>query len=128
MGSISSQLRLHGHLLFESRQTSYNTDLVKLIQASNCIQIATEYYNQGDMEQATAYGLQAVDAMQHIIMQKDMPTRAIVNIGGQYGVGPVTLGLDIYNLLGTRYYRSGMNTNIIPQQGRWFMGSVGIRL
>ena len=124
----TKQLRLHGHLLFESRQTSYNTDLVKLIQASNCIQIATEYYNQGDMEQATAYGLQAVDAMQHIIMQKDMPTRAIVNIGGQYGVGPVTLGLDIYNLLGTRYYRSGMNTNIIPQQGRWFMGSVGIRL
>ena len=31
-------------------------------------------------------------------------------------------------LYGTRYYRSGMNTNLIPQQGRWFIGSVGIRL
>ena len=70
----------------------------------------------------------ALDALQHVIMQKDMPARAIVNVGGQYQVGPVTLGLDIHNLLGTRYYRSGMNTNLIPQQGRWFMGTVGIRL
>ena len=43
-------------------------------------------------------------------------------------VGPVTLGLNIHNLLGTKYDRSGMNTSIIPQQGRWFMGSVAIRL
>ena len=124
----TKRFRLHTHLLFESKQTSYNTDLVKLIQASNGIQIATEYYNQGDMEQATNYGLQAIEAMQHIIMQKDMPARAIINMGGQYTVGPVMLGLDINNLLGTHYYRSGMNTNLIPQQGRWFLASVGIRL
>ena len=57
-----------------------------------------------------------------------MSARAIVNVGGQYTIGPVTLGLDVHNLLNTRYYRSGMNTNLIPQQGRWFMGTVGIRL
>jgi iron complex outermembrane receptor protein len=124
----SKRLRLHGHLLFESRQTSYNTDLVKLIQAANNINIATNYYNQGDMEQATLYGLQALEAMTHITMKKEMPARAIVNLGGQYKVGPLTFALDIHNLLGTHYYRSGMNTNLIPQQGRWFMGSVGIRL
>ena len=124
----SKRLRLHGHLLFESRQTSYNTDLVKLIQATNYLQTAAYYYNQGDREQASVYGLQAIDAMQHVTMQKDMAARAIVNLGGQYTVGPVTLGLDVHNLLGTRYYRSGMNTNLIPQQGRWFIGSVGIRL
>ena len=124
----AKRLRLHTHLLFESQQTSYNTDLVKLIQASNGIQIATQYYYQGDMEQATIYGLQAIEAMQHIIMQKDMPARAIVNMGGQYTVGSFTVGLDIHNLLGTHYYRSGMNTNLIPQQGRWFICSVGIRL
>jgi iron complex outermembrane receptor protein len=57
-----------------------------------------------------------------------MPTRCILNIGGEYTFGPVTLGLNIHNLLGTRYHRSGMNTNIIPQEGRWFMGSVAVRL
>lgn len=124
----SKRLRLHGHLLFESLQTSYNTDLVKIIQATNYIQIATDLYNVGDVEKAQSYGEMALDALQHVIMQKDMPARAIVNVGGQYQVGPVTLGLDIHNLLGTRYYRSGMNTNLIPQQGRWFMGTVGIRM
>jgi len=124
----ANRLRLHGHLLFESRQTSYNTDLVKLIQATSYIYAATEYYSLGDMDHMREYGLMAIDAMQHITMQKDMSARAVVNLGGQYTVGTVTIGLDIHNLLGTRYYRSGMNTNLIPQQGRWFIGSIGIRL
>lgn len=124
----TKRLRLHGHLMFESSQTSYNTDLVKLIQATSYIQIATNYFNQGDEEKALNYGMQALDAMQNLIMKKDMSARAIVNLGGQYKVGIVTLGLDIHNLFGTKYYRSGMNTNLIPQQGRWFVGTVGIRL
>ena len=58
----------------------------------------------------------------------EMPARCILNIGGEYTIGPVTLGLNIHNLLGTRYNRSGMNTNLIPQQGRWFLGSIAVRL
>jgi iron complex outermembrane receptor protein len=69
----------------------------------------------------------AIDALQGVIMQKEMPARAIVNLGGEYTLGPVTLGLNIHNLFGTRYYRSGMITNIIPQQGRWFLASIGIK-
>jgi iron complex outermembrane receptor protein len=122
------RLRLHAHLLFESKQTSYNTDLVKLMQAVGSIQTATAYYNQGNMEQAEYYGLQAIETMQHIITHKQMPARAIVNLGGAYTIGPVTLGLNVHNLLGTHYYRSGMNTNIIPQQGRWLMGSVAVKI
>ena len=63
-----------------------------------------------------------------IIMHKEMPARAILNIGGEYTLGAVTFGLNVHNLLGIRYYRSGMNTNVIPQQGRWFIASVGVRL
>lgn len=43
-------------------------------------------------------------------------------------IGSATIGLNIYNLLGTRYYRSGMNTNLLPQQGRWFLVSLGIKI
>ena len=57
-----------------------------------------------------------------------MSARCIVNIGGAYTLGPVTIGLDIHNLLDTRYHRSGMNTNVIPQQGRWFLATLGVRL
>ena len=121
-------LRLHGHLLFEGRQNSYNTDLVKLIQAVGSIQTATVYYNQGNYEQAEHHGLQAIETMQHIVMRKEMPSRVIANLGGEYTLGIITLGLNIHNLLGTRYYRSGMNTNLIPQQGRWFMGTLAVKL
>ena len=124
----TKQLRLHGHLLFESLQTSYNTDLVQLIHTNNYLELATYYYAQGDVEQAEVYGQMALDAIQHVIMRKEMPARAIVNIGGQYTLGSFTFGLNIHNLLGTKYYRSGMNTNLIPQQGRWFIGSIGIQL
>ena len=61
-------------------------------------------------------------------MHKEMPARAVVGLGGEYTIGPVTLGLNIHNLFGTHYYRSGMNTNVIPQQSRWFMGTVGVKL
>ena len=57
-----------------------------------------------------------------------MPARILFNVGADYQLGPVTLGLNIHNLFDTSYERSGMNTNVIPQQGRWFMGTVGIRL
>ena len=124
----NKRLRLHGHLLFESRQTSYNTDLVKLIQGYGYLLAAEEAIKQGNQELAIEFTQKALEYMQKIIMQKDMPSRAIVNLGAQYTIGPVTLGLDIHNLLNTRYYRSGMNTNLIPQQGRWFLGSVSIRL
>ena len=125
---VSNRLRLHGHLLFESHQTSYNTDLVKLIQGYTYFMTAEEYFKQGNDALEKEYTAKAYESFQHLILQKDIPARAIVNLGGQYTIGPVTLGLDIHNLLGTRYYRSGMNTNLIPQQGRWFIGSVGIRL
>ncbi len=124
----TKHLRLHGHLLFESRQTSHNTDLVKLIQGYGYLLAAEEAYKQGNVDLGNEYTYKALEYLNNIVMQKDMPARAIVNLGVQYKIGPVTLGLDIHNLLNTRYYRSGMNTNLIPQQGRWFMGSVGIRL
>ena len=124
----NKRLRLHGHLLFENKQTSYNTDLVNILQGYGYLLAAEEKIKQENYEQGMEYTYKAIEYMQNIILQKDIPTRAIVNIGAQYQIGPVTLGLDIHNLLGTHYYRSGMNTNLIPQQGRWFMGSVGIRL
>lgn len=64
----------------------------------------------------------------YVVSRQKMPARAIVNVGGEYTLGTVTFGLNIYNLLGTRYNRSGMNTNLIPQQGRWFLASIGVKI
>lgn len=120
----TKRLKLHTHLLFEGKQSSYNTDLVRLLQIKNYIEISNQYYEAGDMEQAIAWAQQAIDTMSLLISKKDMSPRAIVNVGAEYKIGNLTFGVNVHNLFGTRYNRSGMNTNIIRQQGRWFMFDV----
>ncbi len=122
------RLKLHTHLMFEGKQTSYNTDLDKYLQCYIGFTQFLKYMEQGLEEQAEAALEMALKAAEQTTMRQKMPARAIINLGGEYDFGRLTLGLNFHNILGTRYYRSGMNTNIIPQQGRWFMASVGFRL
>ena len=122
------RLRLNGHLTVEGKQTSYNTDLVNLIQYVSYMEAFQSFQQAGNDEMAVNYMLRGIESLKHLTMQKEMPARAIVNLGGTYTSGLFTFGLNVHNLLNTRYYRSGMNTNLIPQKGRWVMGSIGIRL
>lgn len=125
---ITSQLRLHTHVLFEGCQTSYNIDLEQYAR-SRTHYLEYDFYRiiPSTEEKAAAAWESAVNAAKKIISCKEMPARCILNIGSEYTFDYVTIGLNIHNLLGTRYHRSGMNTNVIPQQGRWFMGSVAVR-
>ena len=124
----TKRLKLHTHVLFEGKQTSYNTDLVKLIQGINALSKAVKYALEGNQEATDKAEEECLDAFSKVIMRKEMPARAILNLGGEYLLGSsVTLGLNVNNLLGTCYYRSGMNTNLIPQQGRWFLASIGVK-
>ena len=123
----TKQLKLHTHLLFEGRQTSYNADLVQLVHAANGLMAYQQYASAGMQAEAAAAMQSAIFAARGVIIKKEMPARAIVSLGGEYTLGPVTFGLNVHNLLGTHYYRSGMNTNLIPQQGRWFLGSLAVR-
>ena len=122
------RLRLHTHLLVESKQSSYNTDLVHLLKYVRALGIASEYVEAQDYETAQNYVDLALDLLSNVNTKKDMPARAIVNIGAQYDIKRFSLSFDIHNLFNTRYYRSGMNTNLIPQQGTWFMGTVAYHL
>ena len=126
---VTPKLKLHTHVLFEGRQTSYNPDLEQDVLANTyIIEWAINQFSPKTAEKASAAWEAAVDAARKNITHLGMPARCILNVGGEYTIGPVTLGLNIHNLLGTHYYRSGMNTNLIPQQGRWFMGSIAVRL
>ncbi len=126
---VTPKLKFHTHVLFEGRQTSYNPDLEQDVLANTyIIEWAINQFSPKTAEKASAAWEAAVDAARKNITHLGMPARCILNVGGEYTIGPVTLGLNIHNLLGTHYYRSGMNTNLIPQQGRWFMGSIAVRL
>ena len=67
------------------------------------------------------------EAQEHIILKNDMKARAIFNIGAEYQLGKVTLGLNVRNLFNTKYERSGMNTKLIPQKGRWYMFDIAYK-
>ena len=122
------RIKLHTHVLFESKQTSYNTNIERLIATMADAIEALDYAEKGMLEEYENAWQRALTDASELVMRKEMAARAILNVGGEYTFGPVTLGLNVHNVLGTRYHRSGMNTNIIPQQGRWFLGSVGIHL
>ena len=125
----TSHLKLHTHVLFEGRQTSYNIDLEQYDRSRTYYLMYDLYRGFPSMaEKAAAYWDEAIASAQKVVSDKEMPARCILNIGGEYTFSHISLGLDIHNLLGTRYHRSGMNTNLIPQQGRWFLATLGIRL
>ena len=44
-----------------------------------------------------------------------------------FQLGKVTLGLNVRNLFNTKYERSGMNTKLIPQKGRWYMFDIAYK-
>ena len=125
---VTPRLKLHTHLLFEGRQTSYNTDLYKVVQIYEGFDRMIDCYMEEDYEGALAVQEEMAALAPYVTMRQEIPARAIINLGGEYKIGPATIGLNIHNLLGTRYYRSGMNTNLLPQQGRWFLVSLGIKI
>lgn len=123
----TKKLKLHTHLLFEGKQSSYNTDLVRLLQIKNYMDIADLYYQDDDPEAAKEWEDLAYSMLPELISKRDMSARAIVNVGAEYKLGKLTLGLNVHNLFGTRYNRSGMNTNLIIQKGRWFLFDVAYK-
>ena len=126
---VVPRLRLHTHVLFEGCQTSYNIDFEQRAKSETLYALYPLYKIMPSMEkEAAALWEEIVTSVGKITGHEEMPARCILNIGGEYTFGPVTVGLDIHNLLGTRYNRSGMNTSLVPQQGRWFLATIGVKL
>ena len=105
-----------------------STSMARVICEANGVHFEDTFTGFKFMAERVAAWEAAVDAAGKGITHLEMAARCILDVGCEYRIGPLTLGLNIHNLLGTRYYRSGMNTNLIPQQGRWFMGSIAVRL
>ena len=119
------QLKLHAHALFESKQSTYFYDINK------CCYKMKLFNESWDLEEDDPRWLEVMDILNelsnHPYTRKDIPARAIVSVGADYKIGSLTLGLNIHNLFDTRYDRSGMNTNLVPQQGRWWTVSVNYK-
>ena len=121
------KLKLFTNIAFESKMTSYNINIVQMIRLQQIAYMYSDFISQGMEEQALALYPALMEAQESIILENDMKARAIFNIGGEYQLGRLTLGLNVRNLFNTSYNRSGMNTKLIPQKGRWFMFEVAYK-
>lgn len=120
------QLKLHAHTLFESKQSTYFYDINKCCYEMKLFNELWDWEENDPRWEEMMNILNELD--NHPYTRKDMPARAIVNVGADYKIGSLTLGLKIHNLFDTRYDRSGMNTSLVPQQGRWWQISIGYKI
>ena len=121
------RLKLFSNVLFESKQTSYNLDLTQMILYTNIASYIEEALENEYYDSAMEWAEELERVKGTLIHQEDMKARAIMNLGAEYKWGNLTLGVNVRNLFNTQYNRSGMNTKLIPQKGRWFMLDVAYK-
>ena len=121
------RLRLHAHLNAESRQTTYNQNVVQLIFYDQLLGNYREAVLEENEELANSWFELLQKTYNTLILEREMPARAILNLGADYQLGGVNLGFNVRNVLNTKYDRSGMNTKLVPQRGRWFTVSVAYK-
>jgi len=122
------RLKLFSHIELEGKQTSYNLDVVQLIHYEQLFKMYTDAYMDNRFEEAVEWKEMAEERLNYLIFQKEIDAHMILNIGAEYNLGKVTLGLNVRNLFNTNYNRSGMNTKLIPQRGRWYMINVAYKI
>lgn len=121
------RLKLFSNVLFESKQTSYNLDLTQMILYTNIAGYILEAMENEYYDSAQEWTDELERVQKTLIHQEEMKARAIMNLGAEYKWGNLTLGVNVRNLFNTQYNRSGMNTKLIPQKGRWFMFDVAYK-
>lgn len=124
----AKRLKLFTHLLFESKQSSYNIDIIKMVNLLTLMNDFSPDMDIDDFENDDDYLKKLFDVMDLLNQLKthdEMSARIICSVGAEYQIGKrLTLGLNVHNLFNTRYDRSGMNTRLVPQRGRWWMASI----
>jgi iron complex outermembrane receptor protein len=118
------RLRLHSHVLFEGKQTTYNLDIVEMINSYQIMTYLSQAISENNTTKVNDYSTKLQEVLDRLVMHKDIPARFIFNIGAEYKWNKLTFGLNVRNLFNHKYYRSGMNTNVVFQKGRWFMFDV----
>ena len=118
------RLRLHSHVQFEGKQTTYNLDIVEMINSYQIMTYLSQAISENNTTKVNDYSTKLQEVLDRLVMHKDIPARFIFNIGAEYKWNKLTFGLNVRNLFNHKYYRSGMNTNVVFQKGRWFMFDV----
>ena len=123
----TKNLRLFAKAAFQGKQTTYNVSVSTLSQ----IYGITELYNTeavGDEQYQLELAMRMLDLIEnHLVSSEDIDPRIVFDLGAEYRLGKLSFGLDIHNLFNKNYFQSGMDTGLVPQRGRWLMGTLGYK-
>ena len=87
-----------------------------------------KYYNTTDPVEMQQLGELIQELSDYQIKYEDVPSRFLCDVGAEYTIWKVHLALNVRNLFNKKYSQSGQGTGLVPQRGRWFMISAGIKL
>ncbi|MBR1542262.1 MAG: TonB-dependent receptor plug domain-containing protein [Bacteroidaceae bacterium] len=98
-----------------------SASLVLTWQATKALNLHTHIGASGNQ---TSY---KVDLMTQQLSEEDLEGRILVDIGGEYRIGPVEFGVNVHNLFNKQYRQGGLSTGLIPQKGRWIIADVAVK-
>ena len=129
----TKQLKLHTHMAFYSKQRTVYMDLISygtVTKTSEIIDALEAKQASGAQlsieEQMTLQAATAAfnNAINNVNQERDIPAYFVMDLGANYKIGKLELGLNIHNLLNRHYNIGGACTGGIPQKGRWFLFDV----
>ena len=123
--NVTKNLKLFTHLMFYSKQTAYrvNMDVVR-----DLYDALWKYQKTTDPKEIQRLEELMEKLTENQIKYEDVPSRFLCDVGAEYTIWKVQLALNVRNLFNKKYVQSGQGTGLIPQRGRWFMISAGIKL
>ncbi len=68
-----------------------------------------------------------VDIKNQKLIEKNIDAIALLDLGARYSLGMFEFGATFKNVLNHHYYRGGIGTGLIPQQGRSFMAYAAVK-
>lgn len=123
--NATKNLKLFTHLMFYSKQTAYVADM-DVVQTE--YEIAVKMQEAQTEEEYNQLYAEYLANIENEVRYFDVNPRFLCDVGVEYTIRKVLLGLNVRNLFNKKYSQSGQGTGLIPQRGRWFMFSVGIKI
>ena len=123
--NATKNLKLFTHLMFYSKQTAYGADMEIVRQVMN---IMNEWEKAETQEEKDQIYESYLEIAGKEIKYTDVASRFLCDVGAEYTIGSLLLSLNVHNLFNKKYYQSGQGTGLVPQRGRWFMFSIGIKI
>ena len=137
---FKNNFKLRSNIHFQTSQRSFYIDLIEYTSVMTLTDILTsslvELQELQDMPDSDPIKIKELEnsielidkaldeASSKMAVFPSVPQRLLFDLGATYTWKNLTFDIDVKNLLNHKYRQGGMSTTLIPQRGRWFMGSI----